>query len=1092
MAIKIITSTASASSSGSGPAADGAPTHAAAIDLLNQPTWAPSQTVLDPAAADATAVLDPVDEATVLREGGVLYGNADYGAAGNVRASIVAGRYRKGTTNAGTSGICAIPLNGLMARDEWTFSLAMNPGAADASLISSWAFLNIPSGGVQNLNLIFSAGSLFATLQRDERSFVPAGLNNLIQTVMTLVAGDIPASAFTLITVRFKASTGVLTVMLGDGAKTATNSSPAAVTWVDKPWSGDIRVGGTGVILGSSSLLSGSTPGPAGAIISDVVFWRYYKTLNAWDQTRPGPGVTIDATAGLGSWPDTLGGATVQYSDWDRGEAVEETLDPGAARRTAQIQLAADVGLKHVRVAEFNERAIPTVSGGVVTSVNVAPLIAHLDRFLSRGMTLAMHVGFLPTALGGGLGAAAYHKPNAALFGASQATANAQFARYVSLTFTGLQSYYDGLNGAGWFATKLRSLSFWNEPENQFADGVTAFVDLFEATATLWRTDHADLVAIGGTDGGYYPASAATGTSAEAFQRGVIDRAAAVGLPLGSAHVHVYNYTLAYACEQIEGMRAYLASKGFPNTPVLMTETGYLLQAFLNGSGSAIGSILNYEQPQRHVSSWAGAHHLALLKEMLDRGCRVSIFYRLAQAVASAGFDNTSGLMSAQNPPRPWPILGQLGLFLKLRGTRIAVTTTYPHLRGLGTWEASGRVTIVIVSLKGHRRNEAKGFQIAYPAGLPAAFTGKMWRLDKREEKDGRPTLLATFTEANLPLAGELTGEGVLCIQITPVGAAGTAPTTPAPINSVAPLAAAPTGAYTGQTVTSTTGTFTNPLGVFPTYAFQWQRNGVNISGATSPLGYVLQAADVGTSVRCVVTATSDGGTTSANSNVLLAYAAPTTFRTQQLVDNPTSHYRLNETSGTTMTDELGAASGTYIGATLNQATLTTDATDKAVAFAGGSSSRGAVPDATANRFGTGDFAIECLVKTTATSGSILGKYAGAGGAGNEVSAQVISGAAWVSIGGAVISAATINDGNPHQIVIGRRGSVIFILVDGAPPVSNPTTALAAMTLNVASDFSIGMRGALASSGLVGTVDEVAIYQHDVSNARFAAHWAAR
>jgi hypothetical protein len=51
-----------------------------------------------------------------------------------------------------------------------------------------------------------------------------------------------------------------------------------------------------------------------------------------------------------------------------------------------------------------------------------------------------------------------------------------------------------------------------------------------------------------------------------------------------------------------------------------------------------------------------------------------------------------------------------------------------------------------------------------------------------------------------------------------------------------------------------------------PTYSYQWQRNGSTISGATSST-YVLVQDDVGTTVRCVVTATNAAGSTSANSN---------------------------------------------------------------------------------------------------------------------------------------------------------------------------------------------------------------------------------
>jgi urease accessory protein UreE len=50
------------------------------------------------------------------------------------------------------------------------------------------------------------------------------------------------------------------------------------------------------------------------------------------------------------------------------------------------------------------------------------------------------------------------------------------------------------------------------------------------------------------------------------------------------------------------------------------------------------------------------------------------------------------------------------------------------------------------------------------------------------------------------------------------------------------------------------------------TFAFQWRRDTVNISGATNQT-YSLQVADEGTTVDCVVTATNDEGSDSATAN---------------------------------------------------------------------------------------------------------------------------------------------------------------------------------------------------------------------------------
>ena len=89
------------------------------------------------------------------------------------------------------------------------------------------------------------------------------------------------------------------------------------------------------------------------------------------------------------------------------------------------------------------------------------------------------------------------------------------------------------------------------------------------------------------------------------------------------------------------------------------------------------------------------------------------------------------------------------------------------------------------------------------------------------------------------------------------------------PANTVAPAVSGT--ATNGQTLSSTTGTWTGvPT---PSFTYQWQRASVNISGATSST-YVLVAADVGSTIRCVVTATNAISAVGANSNSTASVAA--------------------------------------------------------------------------------------------------------------------------------------------------------------------------------------------------------------------------
>lgn len=78
-----------------------------------------------------------------------------------------------------------------------------------------------------------------------------------------------------------------------------------------------------------------------------------------------------------------------------------------------------------------------------------------------------------------------------------------------------------------------------------------------------------------------------------------------------------------------------------------------------------------------------------------------------------------------------------------------------------------------------------------------------------------------------------------------------------APVNTIAPVISGT--ATIGQTLTSTTGTWTSDTGVTG-YLYQWYRGATLITGATSST-YVLVLADVGFDITCQVAATDTDGT---------------------------------------------------------------------------------------------------------------------------------------------------------------------------------------------------------------------------------------
>lgn len=83
-----------------------------------------------------------------------------------------------------------------------------------------------------------------------------------------------------------------------------------------------------------------------------------------------------------------------------------------------------------------------------------------------------------------------------------------------------------------------------------------------------------------------------------------------------------------------------------------------------------------------------------------------------------------------------------------------------------------------------------------------------------------------------------------------------------APSNISAPIASGT--AQDGQVLTTTNGVWAGSTPI--TYTYQWRRNGSNIASATAST-YTLVAADVGTNVDCMVTATNAYGNASMDSN---------------------------------------------------------------------------------------------------------------------------------------------------------------------------------------------------------------------------------
>lgn len=100
-----------------------------------------------------------------------------------------------------------------------------------------------------------------------------------------------------------------------------------------------------------------------------------------------------------------------------------------------------------------------------------------------------------------------------------------------------------------------------------------------------------------------------------------------------------------------------------------------------------------------------------------------------------------------------------------------------------------------------------------------------------------------------------------------------------APVNTAAPVISGATDL--GAVLTATNGTWSGYPA--PSFARQWQRNGVNIAGATAGT-YTVAVADSGATITCVVTATNAGGSAAQASNGITAQ----TFTAPAISGSPT------------------------------------------------------------------------------------------------------------------------------------------------------------------------------------------------------------
>jgi hypothetical protein len=114
------------------------------------------------------------------------------------------------------------------------------------------------------------------------------------------------------------------------------------------------------------------------------------------------------------------------------------------------------------------------------------------------------------------------------------------------------------------------------------------------------------------------------------------------------------------------------------------------------------------------------------------------------------------------------------------------------------------------------------------------------------------------------------------------------------PINTVSPVISG--SPYIGGELSCTTGTWTGTTPI--TYAYQWQRDGVNIG--LNENTYILVLADAGAVITCIVLASNIDGTVPDVSNgITVTVAAPANTVAPVVTGTPRSGQTLSASLGT-------------------------------------------------------------------------------------------------------------------------------------------------------------------------------------------------
>lgn len=202
------------------------------------------------------------------------------------------------------------------------------------------------------------------------------------------------------------------------------------------------------------------------------------------------------------------------------------------------------------------------------------------------------------------------------------------------------------------------------------------------------------------------------------------------------------------------------------------------------------------------------------------------------------------------------------------------------------------------------------------------------------------------------------------------------------------------------------------------------------------------------------------------------------------IADNPISYWRLNETSGTTATDQMGRNNGSITGGvTLNQPGPMSD--DSAMAFDG---STGYVWVGVSPSLMPATASLEAWIKTTTTQYTCILRNRTYGYSletrvdGSSASVLYTNGS-----GGGPLAQTGYADGLWHHLLVTYNGTNAVEYFDGQPVI---TTSLTGSLIYGDGAFAIGRDGNDSGFYWNGQIAEVAVYDHALTATQVANHYA--